>query len=74
MFDQINTNTPLRLLRLPEVIERTGLGRTTIYDSIAAGTFPRPVPLTATARAWRCDEVDGWIAARCVARDAGGAA
>ncbi len=60
-----------RLLRLPEVIQTTGLARSTVYDGIRAGTFPAPVPLTATARAWRSDEIDVWIADRIAERDAG---
>jgi prophage regulatory protein len=68
-----NNNTP-RLLRREEVERITGLARSTLYDGIRAGTFPRPVPLTATARAWRSDEVDAWIAARIAARDEGRAA
>jgi prophage regulatory protein len=59
------------LLRLPQVIVQTGCGRSTLYDAIRAGTFPKPVPLTTTARAWRSDEVDAWIAARIAARDEG---
>ena len=66
--------TPTRLLRLPDVIRSTGLARSSIYDLIAAGRFPRPVPLTATARAWREDEVQQWIADRIAARDAKAAA
>lgn len=66
--------TPPRLLRLPDVIRATGLARSSIYDLIAAGRFPRPVPLTATARAWREDEVQQWIADRIAARDEGRAA
>lgn len=68
------TVAPPRLLRLPEVIRTCGLARSSIYDLIAAERFPRPVPLTATARAWRSDEVDAWIADRIAARDAGRAA
>ena len=59
------------LLRLPEVIALTGMQRSTIYDSIRAGTFPAPVHLTATARAWVEGEVHAFIAARIAARDAG---
>lgn len=32
-----------KLLRLREVMERTGLGKSTIYRKIADGTFPRGV-------------------------------
>ncbi len=33
------------ILRRREVERRTGLSRTTLYDYIAAGNFPRPVLL-----------------------------
>ena len=65
---------PPRLLRLPEVSRATGLARSSIYDAIAAGRFPRAIPLTATARAWRSDEIEEWIAQRIAARDEGAAA
>ena len=61
---------PCRLLRLPEVSSGIGLQKTCIYGLIAAGRFPRPVQLTATAVAWRSDEVAAWVAARCAERDA----
>ena len=64
----------LRLVRLPEVQRRTGYGKTSIYESVRRGTFPKPVALTATARAWRSDEIEQWIAARTAARDAQGGA
>lgn len=58
-----------RLLRLPQVIEHTGLARSTLYDLIRVGRFPAAVPLTSTARAWREDEVAAWIEGRVAARD-----
>ena len=36
------TNPPTCFLRLPEVMERTGLSRSTIYVRVAAGRFPPP--------------------------------
>lgn len=68
------TTTPPRLLRLPEVIRTTGLARSSIYDLIRLERFPAPVPLTATARAWRSDEIAEWIEQRIAARDEGRAA
>ncbi len=32
-----------RLIRLPAVQERVGMGRTAVYELIKAGKFPRPV-------------------------------
>ena len=41
-----------RHYRRPAVEEITGLSRSTIYDLMAKGEFPRPVKLTAKAVAW----------------------
>ena len=40
---------PIRIVRLPAVQARTGLGRSTIYVRLAEGSFPRPVQLGARA-------------------------
>ena len=56
-----------RLLRLAEVRFMTGLGKSSIYAAIQAGTFPAAVNVTDYAVAWRESEVDAWIAARPVA-------
>ncbi len=52
----------LTLLRLPEVIARTGIARSTIYRDIAAGTFPAPIRINdGGVRAWSSKEIDLWI-------------
>jgi prophage regulatory protein len=58
-----------RILRLREVEARCGLKRSSIYQAIAEGTFPKSVPLTARAVGWLAHEVDAWIKGRVVARD-----
>ncbi|SVC00489.1 uncharacterized protein METZ01_LOCUS253343 [marine metagenome] len=60
-----------RLIRLPEVMNRTGYGRTTIYRKMEDGDFPKSVKLggppkdpnafDSRAIAWIEDEVDQWI-------------
>lgn len=57
-------------LRRPEVEALTGLSRTTIYDLMAKGRFPRPVKLTGKAVAWLEGEVAEWLEARRAERDA----
>ena len=52
------------ILRLPEVMRLTGLGRSTIYRLLAAGQFPPPVRLSERAVGWRRSDVDNWTAAR----------
>jgi prophage regulatory protein len=59
-----HTAGQVSFLRLPKVIERTGLSRATIYLRVADGSFPRPVSLGARAVAWIAFEVDEWIQAR----------
>ena len=53
-----------KLLRLPEVTDRTGLRRAAIYDAIKRGVFPRPVRIGRRAVAWPESEVQAWIAER----------
>lgn len=49
-----------RLLRLPQVMQMTALGRTSIFDAVKAGTFPRPVKHGA-ATMWLWSECQAWI-------------
>lgn len=50
-----------RLIRTKTVMERTGLGRSTLYARSRAGTFPRPVPLSRAMPGWVESEVQAWI-------------
>ena len=61
------TDTPTRLLRLPQVIELTGLSREAIRKRELRKEFPRRVKLGPRASAWRSDEVQKWVDSRPVA-------
>lgn len=52
---------PSRFIRLPEVKVRVGLSRSTIYNRIAAKTFPPPVRLGEKSVAWLESSIDAWI-------------
>lgn len=54
----------MRIIRLNEVIKRTGLGKTSLYKFIKAKTFPQPIALGERAVGWVEAEVDQWITAR----------
>ncbi|TMS61764.1 MULTISPECIES: AlpA family transcriptional regulator [unclassified Pseudoalteromonas] len=54
----------MRLIKLKEVIEKTSLGRSTIYEFMTKGTFPKQVSLGAKSVAWLESEVDDWIMER----------
>ena len=53
-----------RLIRLPEVQHRVGLGRSTIYRWMSEGKFPKPVQLGGYSVAWSEREVGAWISDR----------
>ena len=50
--------------RRPAVEQLTGLSRSTIYDLMAKGEFPRPVRLTTKAVAWPESAIAEWLAHR----------
>ena len=70
-----------KFIRLPEVLSRTGYGRTTIYRKMEDGTFPKSVKLgnpledpnafDCRAVAWIEDEVDEWVDSRIEERNLG---
>jgi prophage regulatory protein len=53
-----------RVLRLPEVLARVGLGRSYIYKLISQGDFPRPIKLGPRASGWLEFEIDCWLEQR----------
>lgn len=55
----------LTILRRKQVEARTGLSRSTLYDRIRAGAFPRPVSLGGgKAVGWVEAEITDWINAQ----------
>ena len=54
----------LQILRLPQVIENTGLARSTIYLRIEQGLLPKPVSLGGKAVGWPATEISQINAAR----------
>ena len=63
-----------RFIRLPEVMSRTGYGRTSIYRKMEDGSFPKSLKLggppknpnefDSRAIAWIEEEVDQWVESR----------
>jgi prophage regulatory protein len=56
------------LIRLKQVLARTGMSRSTVYSYISDGRFPAPVSISTRCVAWIEDEVDRWISDRIAAR------
>ena len=70
-----------RFIRLPEVLSRTGYGRSTIYRKMEDGSFPRCIKLggpledpnafDCRAIVWIEEEVDQWMESMIEERDLG---
>jgi prophage regulatory protein len=56
-------------LRLPEVIDRTGLSESTIYRLVREGDFPSPRKLGANAVGWKVSDYKEWSQSRPDARE-----
>ncbi|WP_277184022.1 AlpA family transcriptional regulator [Caballeronia sp. BR00000012568055] len=52
----------LEILRMREVMRITGMGRTTIYDAIARGAFPKSVKLTSKSIGFYAADIQTFLA------------
>ena len=55
------------ILRMPQVIEMTGVSRAHVYALISRDEFPRPIRLGKRAVGWVKTDVESWITARPLA-------
>ena len=56
------------ILRLPAVKKTTGQSRSTIYDQVKHGSFPKPVKIGKRAVGWIEAEIEAWLKTRMEAR------
>jgi prophage regulatory protein len=49
------------ILRLPAVIHRTGISRSTIYLMMSKGEFPEAISLGERAVGWVESQIDQWL-------------
>ena len=54
-------NKKTKFLRLPQVMERTGFARSTIYLLMSKGSFPKSVKAGTRMVAWLESEIDNWL-------------
>jgi prophage regulatory protein len=59
-----NYQPPIRFLRFPAVLARTGLSRSTIWRLERRGEFPRHRRISRNAVAWIEAEVADWMQSR----------
>ncbi len=57
------------LVRIKEVIKRTGISKSQVYALSKQGDFPLPVKLSNISVAWVLEEIELWIEDRINQRD-----
>lgn len=66
-YQENTMNTSPKVLRIKDVIQKTGLARSTIYDRISDKSprydqnFPKPLKLGLSAVGWFEHEIDAWL-------------
>ena len=63
--------TTTKFLKLPEVRTRTGKSRSSIYQGVKDGTFPKPIKLGPRAVGWIEAEIEAHNQARIEASRSG---
>ena len=58
---QAKITSPYQLLRLKQVITKTGMSRSNIYKKMMEGNFPRSLKLGIRTSAWLESDIDSWI-------------
>jgi prophage regulatory protein len=51
----------MKILRINEVTNLTGLSKSSIYKQVRQNQFPQSIKLTARATGWDSREVEKWI-------------
>lgn len=58
----------LRLIRLAEVMHKTGMGRSWVFQAVKDGKFPAPISIAGSRAVGFIEhEVDSWIESRITA-------
>lgn len=55
---------PVKIYRINEVCEITGLKPSSIYKQIRLNLFPPGIKLTSRSTGWPSDAIDAWVTSR----------
>jgi prophage regulatory protein len=64
MAAKATTSPSHRIIRLPEVVDRIGMSRGSVYRLMTLGRFPKSVKLSERAVGWRESDLDAWLDSR----------
>jgi len=57
----------VKIHRIPEVCEITGLRPSSIYKQIRLGLFPQGIRLTSRSRGWSSEQLEEWLRSKVAA-------
>ncbi|MBE1162801.1 helix-turn-helix transcriptional regulator [Dyella acidiphila] len=60
-MSKIEDSNSVSLLRMADVVKKTGLSRSTVGRLIAKGQFPSPIKISGLMTRWLSRDVDTWI-------------
>ncbi len=66
------TPHPAQFYRLPHLKQRLGVSGSSIWAWVKAGSFPKPIKLSANCTAWDAASIERWAAERIAASQKGG--
>ncbi len=55
----------MKFLRIPDVIKKTGLARSTIWMMCKEGRFPIPIKISERVTVWDNDLIEEWMKEVC---------
>ncbi|MEG3177712.1 AlpA family phage regulatory protein [Sphingomonas sp. RB3P16] len=50
-----------RIIRLNDVLLKTGLTRSTLYRKVASRTFPQQIAISTRCMGWRESDLNDWL-------------
>lgn len=59
----LTPTTDVRFIRLKEVLTICGKSRSSVYEAIQRGEFPKPVKLRGRSSGWIKSEIELWVQA-----------
>ena len=63
----MQSKSEYNIIRLPRVIQKTGLSRSTIYALLSRGEFPQQIKLSPRTMGWLESDIELWITGRVAA-------
>lgn len=57
-------NPTPRIIRLPEVVDRIGMSRGSVYRLMSIGRFPKSVKIGERAVGWKESDLNAWLESR----------